>query len=278
MRGIPFIKMNGLGNDFVIFDARVQPIALDDKAAEAIAARHTGVGCDQLVVIEQPRQPDAAAFMRIRNADGGEVETCGNAARCVAYLIMREMGAKSVTLETAAGQVSARVAGNGRIAVDMGEPRWGWRDIPLARECDTDHLPLTLGPLMDGVATSMGNPHATFFVTDIATVDIVTLGPKLEHDKLFPRRANIGVAQILARDRIRLRVWERGAGLTPACGTGAGAALVAASRRGLAGRGAEILVDGGQLAIEWCADNHVIMTGPVAISFTGVVDPSLMPV
>ncbi|HZT52270.1 MAG TPA: diaminopimelate epimerase, partial [Stellaceae bacterium] len=183
----------------------------------------------------------------------------------------------SVMLETAAGLIAAHAAGRNRVAVDMGEPRWGWRDIPLARDCDTDHLPLALGPLMDGVATSMGNPHATFFVADIGAVDIAKLGPQLEHDKLFPRRANIGVAQILSREKIRLRVWERGAGLTPACGTGACGALVAASRRGLSERHAEIVADGGTLSIEWRADNHVIMTGPVAVSFTGTIDPSLLP-
>jgi len=277
MRGTPFVKMHGLGNDFVVLDARAKPIALDDKAAEAIAARHTGIGCDQLIVMEKARGPGAAAFMRIRNADGGEVEACGNAARCVADMIMRETGADSVTLETAAGVIAARAAGKDRVAVDMGEPRWGWRDIPLARDCDTDHLPVALGPLMDGIATSMGNPHATFFVPDIGAVDIVALGPKLEYDKLFPQRANIGVAQILSREKIRLRVWERGAGLTPACGTGACAALVAASRRGLTGRRVEIVADGGTLTIDWRADSHVVMTGPVAVSFTGVIDPSLLP-
>lgn len=277
MRGMPFVKMHGLGNDFVVLDARAQPIALDDQAAEAIAARHTGVGCDQLIVIEKPQRPGATAFMRIRNADGGEVEACGNAARCVAALIMRETRADSVTLDTAAGLIAAHAAGKHRVAVDMGEPRWSWRDIPLSHECDTDHLPLALGPLMDGIATSMGNPHATFFVADLGAVAIAKLGPRLEHDPLFPQRANIGVAQMLGRDKIRLRVWERGAGLTPACGTGACAAVVAASRRGLTDRRAEVVADGGSLAIEWRADNHVIMTGPVAISFTGVIDPSLLP-
>jgi diaminopimelate epimerase len=277
MHGTPFVKMHGLGNDFVVLDARVRAIALDDSAAEAIAARHTGVGCDQLIVIEKPRRPGVAAFMRIRNADGGEVEACGNAARCVADLIMRENGVESVTLETAAGLITARTAGKDRVAVDMGEPRWGWRDIPLALDCDTDHLPVALGPLRDGIATSMGNPHATFFVPDIAAIDIASLGPQLEHDKLFPQRANVGVVQVLGPDRIRLRVWERGAGLTPACGTGACAALVAASRRGLTERRTEVIADGGSLSIEWRADNHVIMTGPVAVSFTGVIDPSLLP-
>jgi len=272
-----FIKMHGLGNDFVVLDGRAHPIRLDDKSAAAIAARHTGVGCDQLIVIEPPKTKGAEAFLRIRNADGGEVEACGNAARCLGFLLMRESGRDSITLETLAGLVEARNAGQDLVAVDMGKPRWSWRDIPLARECDTDHLPLSLGPLSDAAATSMGNPHATFFVKDMAAVDIASLGPKLEHDKLFPKRANIGVAQIISPEKIRLRVWERGAGLTPACGTGACAALVAAHRRGLAARQAEIVADGGSLAIEWRSDDHVLMTGPVAVSFTGALNPSLLP-
>jgi diaminopimelate epimerase len=276
MRGIPFLKLHGLGNDFVVLDGRAIPIALDARQAAAIAARHTGIGCDQLIVIEKPRDEAASAFLRIRNADGGEVAACGNAARCIGDLLMREAGSDRVTLETAAGLVEARAAGKNRVAVDMGKPRLTWREIPLARDCDTLHLPLALGPLQDPVATSMGNPHATFFVADIAAVDIATLGPRLEHDPLFPERANIGVAQILSPDTIRLRVWERGAGLTPACGTGACAALVAAQRRGLTGRKAEILADGGALAIEWRDDDHVLMTGPVAVSFSGVIDPSLL--
>ena len=228
MRGTPFVKMHGLGNDFVVLDARAHAIALDDRQAAAIAARHTGIGCDQLIVIEQPRDKHAAALLRIRNADGGEVEACGNAARCIGALLMRESGKDSITLETEAGLIEARAAGKDRVAVDMGKPRWSWRDIPLARDCDTDHLPLSLGPLSDAAATSMGNPHATFFVSDVATIDLADLGPALEHDKLFPKRANIGVAQVISPAKIRLRVWERGAGLTPACGTGACAALVLA--------------------------------------------------
>jgi len=272
-----FIKMHGLGNDFVVLDGRAHPISLDDKSAAAIAARHTGVGCDQLIVIEKPKTKGAEAFLRIRNADGGEVEACGNAARCLGFLLMRDNGKDSIILETLAGLVEARNAGKNLVAVDMGKPRWSWRDIPLARDCDTDHLPLALGPLSDAVATSMGNPHATFFVTDVAAVDIASLGPKLEHDPLFPKRANIGVAQVISPEKIRLRVWERGAGLTPACGTGACAALVAAHRRGLASRKAEIIADGGSLTIDWRADDHVLMTGPVAVSFTGALDPSLLP-
>ncbi len=276
MSAVPFIKMHGLGNDFVVLDARQAPLAFDDAQARAIADRHTGVGCDQLIVLEPPRDPRAQLFMAIRNADGGLVEACGNAARCVADLVMRERRSDSATIETEAGLISARAAGKQRVSVDMGEPATAWRDIPLARDCDTLHVPLALGPLADPVATSMGNPHVTFFVPDIAAVDIATLGPKLEHDALFPERCNIGVAQILSPAKLRLRVWERGAGLTPACGTGACAALVAAARRGLTARKAEIVADGGALEIEWRDDNHVVMTGPVAVSFTGTLDQSVL--
>jgi diaminopimelate epimerase len=276
MSAVPFIKMHGLGNDFVVLDARTAPLACDEASARAIADRHTGIGCDQLIVLEPPRDPRAQLFMAIRNADGGMVEACGNAARCIADLVMRERQTDTATIETGAGLISARAAGRHRVSVDMGEPATAWRAIPLARDCDTDHVPLALGPLRDPVATGMGNPHVTFFVPDVAAIDMATLGPTLEHDPLFPDRANIGVAQILSRQRIRLRVWERGAGLTPACGTGACAALVAASRRGLTGRKAEIVADGGSLEIDWRDDNHVIMTGPVAVSFTGTLDASLL--
>ncbi len=267
--GRRFLKMHGLGNDFVVIDARQQPLALDDARARAIADRHTGVGCDQLIVIEKPRDKGADAVMRIHNADGGEVLACGNASRCVADLLMKETGRDHVVLETGAGLLDAERASQGRVAVDMGPARLDWREIPLAKAQDTGKLDLALGPLKDPVAVSMGNPHAVFFVDDVDKVDIASLGPVLERHCLFPERANIGVAQILSPERIRLRVWERGAGLTKACGTGACAALVAAARRGLTGRRAVVVVDGGELEIEWQNDGHVIMTGPVATSFTG---------
>jgi diaminopimelate epimerase len=276
MPPIPFIKMHGLGNDFVVLDAREQMLALDDKAARRIADRHLGVGCDQLIVLERPRNSEAQLFMHIRNADGSTVEACGNAARCVADLVMRERQSDRAIIETEAGLVAAIAAGPHSVTIEMGPPRLGWREIPLARECDTLNVPLALGPLADPVAISMGNPHVTFFVPDAETIDLATIGPRLEHDAIFPQRANIGVGQILSREKIRLRVWERGAGLTPACGTGACAALVAAHRRGLTERAAEIVTDGGSLRIEWRADNNVVMTGPVAVSFTGTLDESLL--
>jgi diaminopimelate epimerase len=275
MPPVPFIKMHGSGNDFVVLDARSRALALDEKTARAIADRHTGVGCDQLIVLAPPRDKSAQIRMLIRNSDGGAVEACGNATRCIADLAMKELGADRAVIETEAGLLIAEKAGRDRVRVDMGRPRLGWREIPLSVECDTLHVPLALGPLADPVATGMGNPHVTFFVPDLAAIDMAMLGAALEHDPIFPERANIGVAQILSREKMRLRVWERGAGLTPACGTGACAAMAAAARRGLTERQAEIVTDGGPLQLEWRADDHVAMTGPVAVSFTGTLDESL---
>jgi diaminopimelate epimerase len=276
MRDTPFIKMHGLGNDFVVIDARARKLALDETTVRVIADRHLGVGCDQLLVLEKPKTRGADVFMRIRNADGSEAEVCGNGARCVADLVMREKGKDRITIETVAGLLEANAAGEQRVGVDMGQPRLAWREIPLARDCDTLNVPLSLGPLVVPVCTSMGNPHATFFVDDAEAIDLAALGPRLEHDPIFPERANIGIVQVLSLERLRFRVWERGAGITIACGTGACAALVAAARRGLTGRKAEVVLDGGTLEIEWRADGHVLMTGAVAVSFHGTLDPSLL--
>lgn len=279
MNGVPFTKMHGLGNDFVVIDARNQALTLSDAQVRAVADRHTGVGCDQLIVIERSGSKLADAFMRIRNADGSEVGACGNATRCVAAVLMDEKGAQHAIIETEAGLLDAERVKNGSlrlIGVDMGEARLDWREIPLAQACDTLHVPLSLGPLADPVCTNMGNPHATFFVPDAAAIDLAELGPPLERHKIFPERANIGIAQILSPAKLRLRVWERGAGITLACGSGACAAAVAAARRGLTGRQVEVVLDGGSLFIEWLADNHVKMTGPVAVSFAGTLDGSLL--
>jgi diaminopimelate epimerase len=214
--------------------------------------------------------------MRIRNPDGSEAAACGNATRCVADLLARETGRGTQIIRTIAGDLRAELRPHG-VCVDMGAVRLDWTDIPLARAMDTLHLDLALGPVADPAAASMGNPHATFFVPDLEKLRIAEYGPRLEHHPLFPERANIGFAQILAPDRIRLRVWERGAGLTLACGSGACAALVNAHRRGLAGRSATLIMDGGELRIEWRADGHVLMTGPVATAFTGCVDLEAYP-
>jgi len=276
MQRIAFRKMHGLGNDFVVLDARSAPIALDAAAARAIADRHTGVGCDQIIVVAPPRLPGADAEMRILNADGSAAGACGNATRCIARLIAAETDRFRVRLETAAGLLEAEIQEDGQVAVDMGEARTDWRSIPLAHAADTLEAEVAAGPLRGPVCTSIGNPHATFFVADAASVDLAVLGPLLEHDKLFPERANIGVATILGRGHLRLRVWERGAGLTRACGTGACAALVAAHRRGLTGRRATVTLDGGDLDILWReADAHVIMTGPAAFAFDGHIEAAL---
>lgn len=275
-RGTPFVKMHGLGNDFVVLDARGRALDLTDAQVRAIADRRTGVGCDQLIVVRPPRDGGADAFMEIRNADGGEVEACGNATRCVAGVLMRESGRDAAVVQTVAGLLAGRAGAGGSVTVDMGAARLDWREIPLGEACDTLHVPLALGPLSDPVATNIGNPHATFFVADVDAIDLAALGPQLEHHPIFPQRANIGVAQVAADGTIRLRVWERGVGITRACGTGACAAMVAAARRGLTGRAARVLLDGGPLEMAWRDDGHVMMTGAVATSFTGFLDASLL--
>ena len=277
MSGLPFLKMHGLGNDFVVLDARARAVAIDAERARRIADRRTGVGCDQLLILG-PAKNGAAARLTIRNADGGEVGTCGNGARCVAALLIRETGRQAVTIESIAGPIEAVARPGGRIEVDMDSARLDWRDIPLAQTvADTSHLPVTAGPLSDPVGVGMGNPHAVFFVADAEAVDLERWGPEIEHHPLFPERTNVEVCSVLDRSRIRMRVWERGAGITRACGSGACAGLVAAVRRGLADRKAELILDGGSLEIDWRAtDGHVLMTGPVATSFSGTLDPALL--
>jgi diaminopimelate epimerase len=268
-----FRKMHGCGNDFVVFDERAAPLGLTPARAAAIANRHTGVGCDQFIVIE-PDGNGADVFMRIRNPDGGEAGACGNATRCVASLVAAETGARRLVVRTISGDLPAEILADGRVCVDMGPARLSWAEVPLAHAMDTLHLPLSRGPVADPAACSMGNPHATFFVSDVNALDLHALGPALETDGIFPDRANIGFAQILSPETIRLRVWERGAGLTLACGSGACATAVNAHRRGLTGRRVRIIADGGVLDLEYRADGHVLMTGPVATSFTGEIDLS----
>jgi diaminopimelate epimerase len=270
-----FVKMHGTGNDFVVLDERTGGLGLTPALATALADRRTGIGCDQLITIETPRPGSSTdVFMRIHNPDGSEVGACGNATRCVAALMAEETGRHQLIVQTIAGELHAAVLGLGRVAVDMGPARLDWRDIPLARPADTLHLDIAEGPVTDPAAASMGNPHATFFVPDLAAIPVEAIGPTLEHHPLFPERANIGFAQVVGLGRIRLRVWERGAGLTRACGSGACAAVVNAHRRGLASRTAGVITDGGELAIEWLSNGNVLMTGPVATAFTGSVDLS----
>jgi diaminopimelate epimerase len=278
--GLGFVKMHGLGNDFVVLDARRRPLKLETRQVRAIADRRIGVGCDQLFVLEPPTDKAADVFMRIYNTDGSEVSACGNGTRCVALMVMQENGSKRAIVQTAAGLLDGVATEDGQVTVDMGPARLDWRAIPLAQECDTNHVPVYAGMISDAVCVNMGNPHAVFFVASLDVADLRTIGPRLEHDPMFPEKANIEVAQVLSplngRARIRMRVWERGVGITMACGTGACAVLVAASRRGLVPRKADVILDGGTLGVEWREDGNVLMTGPVTVSFTGTLDPSLL--
>ncbi len=264
-----YFKMNGCGNDFVIIDARSRgSLPLSPAQASAIADRQSGVGCDQVIVVERSIRGDA--YMRIWNADGGESDACGNAARCVAWLLMEEGGATSRRIETPVGMLYAERAGERVITVDMGSPLLRWEEVPLARAMPTDRLDYSIGGHEAPGAVNMGNPHVVFFVNDVRAVPIDTLGPKIEHDALFPQRVNAGFAEVRSPEQVRLRVWERGAGLTKACGTGACAAVVAAHRQGRTGRKVEVLVDGGSLEIEWRdGDDRVLMTGPIELEASG---------
>lgn len=268
----PFLKMNGAGNDFVVVEARSLPFAPDEAQVRAIAGRAGPSGCDQLIAIEPSDKADA--FMRIWNADGGQVDACGNATRCVGWLLLEQNQADSARIETNAGLIAVERAGPLQVRVDMGEPGLDWWKIPLAEPVATASLDITAEPnLALPGAVSMGNPHMVFFVADVEALPIDEVGPPLEFHPLYPERANVGFAEIKSKDRMRLRVWERGAGLTKACGTGACAAVVAAARRGLTGRKAVVEMDGGELFIEWReSDNHVLMTGPVAFEFAGTLD------
>lgn len=276
-----FLKMNGLGNDFAIFDARTFPVPVDAATARAIADRRHGIGCDQVIIMEPAK--GAAAFMRIFNADGGEVESCGNAARCVAFLMMGEMERDAVDLASTGGPLHCTRAGEDAVTVDMGAPRFDWREIPMAQAVDEASfalpVPGTDYPALEhAVALSMGNPHCVLFVRDAEDAPVAELGPKIEHHPWFPARTNVEFVAPLGPNRLRMRVWERGAGITLACGTGACAAAVAANLRGLAGRKVTIVLDGGELDIEWReSDGHVLMTGPVRFSFAGEVSlPNLL--
>lgn len=267
MARVPFIKMHGLGNDFVVLDGRAQPLpAIDGALAAALADRATGIGCDQVVLLEPSQIADVR--MRIFNHDGGEVEACGNATRAVGLL-----HGGAARIETLAGVLTA-TPDDGGVAVDMGVPRFAWDAIPLAYAMDTLAMPVGWEELEGPAGVNVGNPHAVFFVADADAVDLARLGPLIETDPLFPQRVNVNVASVTARDAIALRVWERGAGLTRACGTGACATAVAAMRRGLTDRRVTVTLPGGDLTIAWGTDDHITMTGPAAEAFRGTFDPA----
>ncbi len=294
-RGINFIKMHGLGNDFIIIDARKRKVSLSAKQLKNLANRQFGIGCDQLVVMEKSNKADV--MMRIYNSDGGEVSSCGNASRCVAWLIFKEkqvskpasrerakhrsnknlgkflgnipQGKKNIFIETEAGLLSCIVKSKDIVTVDMGKAYLNWDKIPLSKKLDTNKLPISEGPLKNPSAVSMGNPHMVFFVGDTEKIDLSKLGPKLEHHPLFPKRTNVEVAEVISKKHLKVRVWERGAGETLACGTGACAVAVVASRHKLTDKKVKISLKGGDLFIEIAKNGHVLMTGPVSTSFSG---------
>lgn len=270
---IPFRKMHGLGNDFVVFDARRSVLPLDEAAVRAVADRRTGIGCDQVIVLERARAR-GDVLMRIFNADGKEVEACGNAARCVARVLMDEKDSWLAEIDSAGGLLRCTDAGHGGVTVDVGTPKLAWQEIPLATPMDTNALVLEMdGVALDAAAVSVGNPHCVLFVADAEKAPVSEIGARLERHALFPERTNVEFASVVGPGTLRIRVWERGAGMTRACGTGACASVVASARRGLTQRNCEVILDGGTLSVEWRArDDHVLMSGDTSLVFSGEVD------
>jgi len=281
-----FVKMNGIGNEIVVVDMRQQDskagksgISGDD--ARAAASPHGGVHYDQLMALYPPRTPGTDSFVRIYNNDGSEAGACGNGMRCIAWLVSQENGKDALTFETTSGLLNCWKGADGRFTVDMGKPRFGWKEIPLAEEFrDTRAIELQIGPidkpiLHSPAAVNMGNPHAIFWVDDVNAHDLEKFGPLLENHPIFPERANITLAHIVSRDHIVIRTWERGAGLTRACGSAACAAAVAAARLRRTERKVRVTLPGGDLLIEWRDDDHVRMTGAAEFEYEGRFDPAL---
>ena len=277
-----FVKMNGIGNEIVVVDLRLNAAAIAPEEARAAAKAEGGAPYDQLMALYPPRTPGTDAFIRIYNNDGSESGACGNGIRCVADLIAKESGKSALTFETTAGILNCWKGTDGMFTVDMGPPRFKWNEIPLAEEFrDTRAIELQIGPIEKPVLHSpsvvnMGNPHAIFWVDDVGAYNLHKFGPLLENHPIFPERANITLAQILSRDHIVIRTWERGAGLTKACGSAACAAAVAAARLKRTERKVKVTLPGGNLTIDWRrSDDHVLMTGPVEFEFAGKFDPAL---
>ncbi|MBF9042383.1 diaminopimelate epimerase [Rhodobacterales bacterium HKCCE4037] len=267
--GLPFLKMHGLGNDFVVVDARQDARAITPALAQALGDRHRGIGFDQLAVIEAGTDTDLR--LTFWNADGSTAGACGNATRCIAAREIEATGKSHITLRTERGVLEAVDAGNGLTSVNMGQPVTDWQSIPLAEACDTLNLPIEGAP----VATGMGNPHCTFFVEDADAVDLSALGARYEHHPLYPERTNVQFAHIIGPDHLRMRVWERGVGVTLASGSSSCAVAVAAARRGLTGRKVRLTLDGGEIEIDW-RDDGVWMTGPTAHVFSGTLTPAFL--
>lgn len=268
---LSFIKMNGLGNDFVIFDARKNTIELEKQKVIAISDRRTGVGCDQLIVIEKPVNKSADAFMRIYNADGGEVEACGNATRCVGFLLMNEIKKDNVTIETQIGLLHATKKSYDMITVDMGEIKSGWEDIPLSHAMETNNIEVNIGEFNKGTAFNIGNPHLCFLFENIQDASIEEYGSKIEHHSFFPQRTNVEAIEIISKNKVKVRVWERGVGMTQACGTGACAAAYAASSWTEMDKEIEVVLEGGSLLIDVSNKKHILMTGKVGVNYIGQI-------
>ncbi len=271
---IPFLKMNGLGNDFIIIDNRTLNLSFTNRQVRDLANRETGIGCDQLIVLETSKPADI--FMRIYNAEGGEVDACGNATRCVGWLLQTELGRATSLIETNAGLLGAVVQASGDVSVDMGLPSMGWEQIPLSEEFyDTSRIELQMGPIDNPVLHSpcvvnVGNPHCIFWVDDLAAHDLSKIGPFLENHFLFPEQANITLAKVESENEVTIRVWERGAGLTKACGTAACAVVVCGVRRKLTNRTITVNLPGGALKMEWReSDDHIMMTGATELEYAG---------
>jgi len=270
--------MNGLGNEIVMVDLRGRQEAFNSTTAHAVGRRHSS-HFDQMMVLHDPKRVGTEAFVRIFNADGSEAEACGNGMRCVGWIVAGQTGRKALKFETKAGVLDVSVTDIGRITVDMGKARFAWQDIPLARPVDdTRAIELQVGPIGESILHSpsvvnVGNPHAVFWVDDVEAYDLGRIGPMLENHSLFPARANISLARVTSPNAITLRTWERGAGLTKACGSAACAAAVCAARRGQTGRQVTVTLPGGSLVIEWRGDDRILMTGPVEIEYEGVLDP-----
>lgn len=272
----PFKKMHGLGNDFVIVDARTQPFQPSPAQAQRIADRHFGVGCDQLIVLEPSSEPAAQVFMRIYNADGSQAEACGNATRCVARLMFEEQGHVS-GVQTVMGVLPCQRLPDGRYSVGMGPAFMDWQDVPLAEPTDTLHLPELVPGLGAPVAVSIGNPHCVFFVDNAETFDFAPIGQQIEHHALYPNRTNVQFVSVLGPQTIRQRVWERGVGITGASGSGACAGAVASLRRGLVQGPVHVQLDGGELVIDWDQrENRITMTGAATFAFDGVLPEDLL--
>ena len=278
----PFRKMNGLGNDFVVLDARAHVLPITPDAVQRIADRKTGIGCDTVVVLEPSKRADVT--MRFYNADGTESAACGNASRCIAWLLAKETGKTEPRLETKAGVLKTKVHPDGSVTVDMGIPKFRWDEIPLAEPFhDTKKIELQIGPIDNPVLHSpsvvnVGNPHCIFWVDDVDAHALDRFGPILENHPRFPERANISLAEITSPTSMKLRVWERGIGLTQACGTGACAAAVSAARKGLTGRIVTVTLPGGDLHVDWRGDDHIWMTGPASLDFEGMLPEAMLTV